>query len=144
MKQILILMVMAFFLMASWAMAEEKMDKNEACDLIGDCGDDMVQAAKTMQAECQSLMAKATVLMDKGKMIRGQGLMWADKEMEADGMAIYTQGKKMYESAKDMNDVCELIIAEGEKTKKKYKSGKKSKGSDVSLPKGGEFVPYTP
>ena len=54
--------------MATAALADDakKMDKKEACALIGDCGDEMVQQARKMMDECKSMMAKAADLMDKG------------------------------------------------------------------------------
>jgi len=136
MTRVMAISLMAVFLMASWGIAEEKIPKDQACALIGGCGADMVQVARKMQEECKGMIVEAKKLMEKGKMIRGQGILWQDKEMEADGLAIYEQGKKLNESAKEMHNVCALIIEEGEKTKKKYKSSKKAKDSKEKVMKG--------
>jgi len=143
MKRLLVIslgLVLVFALTVT-AIAEDSKDKKmtqeEACALMGNCGNDMVSAAKSMQAECEKMMAKATALMEKGKMILGQGQLWQDKEMEAEGKAIYEQGKKMYDDAKTMSDTCSLIIAEGEKIKNKSaKIGEKPKDKKESQPKG--------
>ena len=100
---------------------QEKMDKDKACAILGNCSDEMVQQAKATLEECNKTMAKAEELMEKGKTIRGQGLLWGDKEMENDGLSIYNQGKKMYEDAKALSNTCSTIITEAEKLKKKYK-----------------------
>lgn len=136
MKRVTVILVGLIFLLAafSFAIAEEKaekIDKQKACDLLGNCGADMVKAAQSMLAECNSMMAEAEKLMNKGKMIRGQGLLWSDKEMEDEGMAIYNQGKKMFDEAKALSDTCKIIIEEGEKVKKKYKRGKAKKQDDM-------------
>jgi hypothetical protein len=130
---------MLVLMVALSASAEEKMNKDEACSLLGSCSGEMVDSAKAMQVECAKMMAKGEEMIEKGKMIRGQGMLWQDKEMEADGMALYEQGKKMYDEAKKMNDACALIIASAEKTKKKYSHSKKrSSGQKASE---GDMVP---
>ena len=113
----------------SMTVSAENLDKNAACALLGNCSEDAIEMAKKMQGECQTMIEKAKVLMEKGKMIRGQGKIWDDKEMVAEGQALYDQGKTMMKHAEEMNNVCELIIKNAQKTKKKYK--KALKGSDV-------------
>ncbi len=141
MKRWMVVGVLLVMVMATAAMAENAKDKDAACALLGNCGNDMVESAKAMQVQCNKMMADAEKLMEKGKMIRGQGKLWQDKDMEAEGQNLYNQGKKMYDEAKTMSDTCALIIAEGEKTKKKYKySGKKSDGK-TKVP-SGDHVPY--
>jgi hypothetical protein len=107
---------------------EKKMDKDQACAMAGTCSDEMVNAAKAMLDQCNKTIAKAQELMDKGKTVRGQGMLWGDKQMEADGLSIYEQGKKMYDDAKKLSETCSTIITEGEKMKNKYKKT----GSDAT------------
>ena len=109
---------------------DKKMDKDQACAMAGTCSDDMVKAARAMMDECNKAFAKSQELMDKGKTILGQGKLWADKQMEADGMSIYEQGKKMYDDAKKLSETCSTIITEGEKMKSKYAK----KGGDQPSP----------
>ena len=134
MKKRLMMTVLIVALFAAVALAADaKKDKNETCALIGNCGNDMVTAAKSMQVECEKMIAKGKELIEKGKMIRGQGALWQDKAMEADGQTLYDQGKAMYDEAKAMHNTCALIIAQGEKTKKKY-SGYHSKKDEKPEP----------
>ncbi len=135
MKRLTIFAAGLFFLLGAFTLAyaeddAEKMDKDETCDIIGDCSSDMVKAAKSMLVECESMMAEADKIMKKGKMIRGQGLIWGDKDMENEGMAIYNQGKKMYDEAKALSDTCKIIIEDSEKREKKYKRGPDKKLDD--------------
>ena len=95
-------------------------DKKEACALLGNCGEEMARQARTVMDDCKAMMAKAQELMDKGKRIRGQGLLWQDKEMIADGTSLYDQGEKMYAEAKKMSQACAQLIKNGEKLQKKY------------------------
>ena len=140
MKKWMVLTLIALFAFSAMAVAEEEMSKNQACALLGNCGNDIVQSAKAMQAECEKMMEKAKGLMDKGKMIRGQGMLWQDKEMETEGQSIYDQGKTMYDKAKAMSDACALLIAQGEQTRNKYK--KFSKKSDEKEPNlQGDMIP---
>lgn len=87
MKRIVAITAVLVLVVAFAAMAEEKMDKNATCALLGTCSGEMIETAKAMRVECDKMMKKAEELMEKGKMIRGQGMLWQDKEMEADGMA---------------------------------------------------------
>ncbi len=119
---------------------EEQMDRQKACDLLGNCGQDMIEAAKSMMAECEKMMAKAQDLMNKGKAIKGQGMLWGDEEMIADGQATYDQGKKMYDEAKAMSESCALIISAGEQMKKKYRPGS-TKIDDKEKQRPGDYVP---
>lgn len=125
--------IMIILLAATMVMAEDKMAKDKACALLGDCGNDMVATAKAMQVECEKMMEKAKVLIDKGKMIRGQGKLWDDAEMEADGTKIYEDGKTMLAKAEEMHNTCALIITAGENTKKKW-FGKSNKKGDSKEP----------
>jgi len=124
---------------SAFAQEDEQMDKQEACDLLGNCGTDMVQSAKSMMVECEKMMATGKDLMAKGRAIMNQGKLWADKEMTADGQGLYDQGKKMFDEAKTMSDACALIIESGEKMKKKYKPKQKPE-HDYKNP-SGDFVP---
>ena len=137
MRKLFAITILTLLLVATAATAEEKMDKDAACSLLGSCSGEMVESAKAMKVECEKMMTKATELMEKGKMIRGQGMLWQDKEMEADGMALYEQGKKMHAEAKKMDEACTLIIASAEKTKKKYGQ----KPPDSQKHKQGDMVP---
>ena len=136
-----IMFVFVFVMAAVWAMAEDKMSKDEACALLGDCGEDMVKTAKAMQVACDKMIVESKKLMEKGKLIRGQGMIWQDKEMEGQGQALYDQGKKMYDQAKAMSDTCALVIAAGEQTQKKYKKASGKKDGKEPSPKG-DHVPY--
>lgn len=128
-KTVILVLAMVVGLFAvSLAYAEDDMDKDEACKLLGRCGKDMVDVATSMLNECNDMMKQAEVLMDKGKKIRGQGLRWRDKELEDEGMALYDEGKSMYDKAKAMSETCKLIIEKGEKTKKKYASSDPAPG----------------
>jgi hypothetical protein len=125
MKRVLILAVATALIIgfAAYAMAEDskdkKMSKEEACALLGACGDDMANTAKVMQEECKKMMTKAEELQARGASIKAQGKMWQDKEMEADGQALIDQGKQMYDKAKAMSDACALIIDQAAKLKNK-------------------------
>ena len=141
MRKVILVAVMITLFTASFAMAGEKLSKDKVCALLGDCGDDMVAAAQEMAVQCQSMMEKAKALMEKGKMIRGQGIIWQDKEMEDSGQALYNTGKEMYDNAKSMNDVCALVIAEGEKAKEKAKTIRKSSDPVEKVP-AGDKIPY--
>ncbi len=140
MKRWMAISMMLVMLMVASAMAGDVKDKDAACALLGNCGSDMVESAKAMQVQCNKMMADAEKLMEKGKMIRGQGKLWQDKDMEAEGQNLYDQGKQMFDKAKAMSNTCALIIAEGEKTKKKYKYGK-TKDGKTKVP-SGDHVPY--
>lgn len=141
MRKWIVLIAMVMILMASTAFAEQKnITKDEACALLGSCGDDVVKTAMAMKAECKNMMTKAEELIKKGKMIRGQGQLWQDKEMETEGESLYNLGKAMMEKAKTMNDACDLIIAQGEKTKKKYK--KQASDDKPEKVPAGDHVPY--
>lgn len=140
MRKITFLSLIMIFVIFSLAFAEEDMSKQKACELLGNCGTDMVDSAKKMQVECDSMMKKAEGLMEKGKLIKGQGSIWQDEEMQTEGQALYDQGKQMYDQAKNMHETCALIIAAGEKTEKKYKKSKKKDG-ETKVPQG-DYIPY--
>jgi len=129
----MILATLLVFLMTALAVAGDEKEMQEACDLLGNCNNDMIDQAKAMQVECEKMMERGKEMMEKGKMIRGQAAIWQDKEMEADGNTLYEQGKQMVEEATKMHETCALIIANAEKTKKKY-SSKKNKKPEKVLP----------
>ena len=141
MKRIMILMLgMALVVLpATSALAEEvkaPSDKKMACDLLGNCAVDMLEAAESMMAECNKMKTKANRLMEYGKAIQKQGERWEDEEMTTEGQALYDQGKTMWDEAVKMGEACALFKDYGyqksTKYKKKDKDGSsKAHGGDI-------------
>ena len=142
MRKIMFIAVAIVALWAVAAFADKDMTKDQACDLIGSCAFDLEQTAQSMQVECDKMMKQAQDLTEKGKLIRGRGELWQDKDMIQEGMKIYDQGQAMYEKAKNMSDACALMIKNAEETKKKYKPA--DPNYDSKTKKSGDFTPPPP
>ncbi|MFC1888498.1 hypothetical protein ACFL4G_01955 [Thermodesulfobacteriota bacterium] len=137
MKRFMILMLgMALVVLpATSALAEEVVkapsDKKMACDLLGNCAVDMIEAAESMMVECNKMKTKANRLMEYGKAIQKQGKRWEDEEMIKEGQALYDQGKTMWDEAVKMGEACALLKEFGYQKSTKYKK-KGKKGSSKS------------
>ena len=136
-KVLFILAVIA--LAAAWAYAADQAPANrdEACKILGNCGDDMISAAEMMRAQCAKMIDTAKSMMDKGMKIKTQGQVWGDKDMIAEGDKLYADGKKMMEEAQKMDEQCKIIIEEGKK--KKAAASDYSKQPKDKNPKGDMF-----
>lgn len=119
------------FVLPAFADDEDtEMDRSAVCNLLGNCGQDMVNAARSMLEECENMMAKAEELMTRGRRIRGQGLRWQDEELTAEGETIYNEGRRMYDEAKAMSDTCRLIIERGEEIQRTSRSYRQQRRED--------------
>lgn len=130
-----ILVAFSLALMAPLAMAEEgdaDLSRDEACAILGECGDEMVGVAEMMQAQCQSMIRVADKMKKKGMKIKMRGQVWQDQEMMAEGEALIQQAEDMEEQAKKMDEVCRIIIEQG---KNKKKRSQQLRGDDS----GGEY-----
>jgi hypothetical protein len=118
-KKMLFLFVAALVLLPVMAMAEQEMNQDEACKILGNCADDSIKAAETMRTHCANMMELANAQMAKGMQIKTRGQMWSDKDMVAEGDSLIERGKVMLEQAKKMDEQCKLIIDQAQKSKKK-------------------------
>lgn len=131
----MLLTVAILVLMPMIALAEQEMNKEDACKLLGNCADDSIKAAEAMRTQCANMMELANAQIAKGMQISTRGKMWGDKEMTAEGDALVERGKAMLDQAKKMDEQCKLIIDNAQKSKKKSEEmGKKAEGKDKGKP----------
>jgi hypothetical protein len=77
------------------------------------------------QLDCDTLIKQAVERMDKGKAKLGRASMFLDKQMEAEGKALYDQGKALLQTAAGLGPVCAAKVEKLEAGKKR-KAGKSS------------------
>jgi len=135
--------VVAVMMLAPMAYAEndEEMSHDEACAILGDCGDEMVTIAERMQAQCQSMIKVAQKLKNKGTKIKMRGTVWGDQAMIEEGDAMIQQALKMEEEAKRMDEACKIIIEQGKKKKKRADELGQTGDGEYRSP-AGDHVPH--
>jgi len=135
------LVIIAVMLIAPLVYAEEELGRDEACKLLGNCGDEMVSTAEKMRAQCQDMIALAQKLKLKGGKLKQRGMVWGDQAMIAEGAGLIEQGQKMEDEARKMDEACKIIIEEGKK--KKRSAGKmQTEGADQYHNPSGDHTPH--
>lgn len=134
------LALFAVALMAAMVLAEEQgqMTRDQACSLLGNCGDDMVNSAQQMMAQCENMIATAKKLKEKGIQIKTRGEIWQDQEMIDEGSRLIEQAEQMETQAKKMSDACKILLEEGLKRKKKAVQMAPDQGPEYRLPTSGD------
>jgi len=137
------LTAMLLMLLASVAYAEEEQDmsRDEACAILGDCGDEMVSIAEKMQAQCQSMIVVADKLKTKGMKLKMRGTVWGDQGMIDEGDKMVQDALKMEAEAKRMDEACKIIIDAGKK-KKKRSSEMATQGDGAYHNPAGDHSPH--
>lgn len=142
-NRMILSLALALMIIPAWAIAEEQIDRDKGCDILENCADSEIDAAKRMKVECTNMMDKANEMIRQGMRLKTEGQMISDQDLVAEGDALLQRGKLMLEQAKKMDEACTLIINQAEDAKKKARSMRASggKGDESDRPNRGDKIP---